>query len=65
MYWNKANNLKCSKIISEAVDPSMNLDLPLKFNGNPLQCSCLENRRDRGAWWAAVYGAAQSRTRLM
>ena len=33
-------------------------------NGNPLQCSCLENPRDRGAWWAAVYGAAQSQTRL-
>ena len=33
-------------------------------NGNPLQCSCLENRRDRGAWWAAVYGVAQSRTQL-
>ena len=29
-------------------------------NGNPLQCSCLENPRDRGAWWAAVYGVAQS-----
>ena len=29
-----------------------------------LQCSCLENPRDRGAWWAAVYGVAQSRTRL-
>ena len=33
-------------------------------NGNPLQCSCLENPRDRGALWAAVYGVAQSRTRL-
>ena len=33
-------------------------------NGNPLQCSCLENCRDGGAWWAAVYGVAQSRTRL-
>ena len=33
-------------------------------NGNPLQCSCLENTRDGGAQWAAVYGAAQSRTRL-
>ena len=33
-------------------------------NGNPLQCSCLENPRDGGAWWAAVYGVAQSRTRL-
>ena len=33
-------------------------------NGNPLQCSSLENPRDGGAWWAAVYGVAQSRTRL-
>ena len=33
-------------------------------NGNPLQCSCLENLRDGGAWWAAVHGVAQSRTRL-
>ena len=33
-------------------------------NGNPLQCSCLESPRDGGAWWAAVYGAAQSRTWL-
>ena len=33
-------------------------------NGNPLQCSCLEDPRDGGAWWAAVYGVAQSRTRL-
>ena len=32
-------------------------------NGNPLQCSCLENPRDGGAWWAAVSGVAQSRTR--
>ena len=33
-------------------------------DGNPLQCSCLENPRDGGTWWAAVYGVAQSRTRL-
>ena len=33
-------------------------------NGNPLQNSCLENPRDGGAWWAAVYGVAQSRTGL-
>ena len=33
-------------------------------NGNPLQCSWLKNPRDCGAWWAAVYGVAQSRTRL-
>ena len=31
-------------------------------NGNPLQCSCLENPRDGGAWWAAVCGVTQSRT---
>ena len=33
-------------------------------NGNTLQCSCLENPRDGGAWWAAIYGVAQSQTRL-
>ena len=33
-------------------------------NGSPLQCSCLENPRDRGAWWAAIYGVTQSRTQL-
>ena len=33
-------------------------------NGNPLQCSCLENPRDGGAWWAAISGVAQSRTQL-
>ena len=32
-----------------------------KANGNPLQCSCLENPRDRGAWWAAVSGVAQDK----
>ena len=37
---------------------------PGEGNGNPLQCSCLENTRDGGAWWAAVYGVAQSQTRL-
>ena len=33
-------------------------------NGNPLQCSCLDNPRDRGAWWAAIYGVAQSQSWL-
>ena len=33
-------------------------------NGNPLQYSCLENPMDGGAWWAAIYGVTQSRTRL-
>ena len=43
---------------------SLSLSCIGEGNGNPLQCSCLENPRDRGAWWAAVYGIAQSRTRL-
>ena len=38
--------------------------LKMELCGNPLQYSCLENPRDRGAWWAAVFGVAQSRTRL-
>ena len=38
--------------------------LPCTRHGNPLQCSCLESPRDVGAWWAAVYGVAQSQTRL-
>ena len=37
---------------------------PRKGNGNPLQCSCLENLMDGGAWWAAIYEVAQSRTWL-
>ena len=46
----------------------LHFDFPLSCigegNGNPLQCSCLENPRDGGAWWAAISGVAQSRTRL-
>ena len=43
----------------------LGLEDPLeKEMGNPLQCSCLENPRDGEAWWAAVYGITQSRTRL-
>ena len=37
---------------------------PGEGNGNPLQCSCLENPMDGGAWWATVHGVAKSRTRL-
>ena len=39
-------------------------DFPGEGNGTPLQCSCLENPMDGRAWWAAVHGVAQSRTRL-
>ena len=41
-----------------------NLSKPGEGNGNPLHCSCLENPRDGGAWWAAVYGVTQSQTQL-
>ena len=37
---------------------------PEEGNGNPLQCSCLENSMDRGAWWATVHGVTKSQTRL-
>ena len=43
---------------------SLSLSCIGEGNGNPLQCSCLENPRDGGAWWAAVYGVAQNQTRL-
>ena len=43
---------------------SLSLSCIGEGNGNPLQCCCLENPRDGGAWWAAIYGVAQSRTRL-
>ena len=43
---------------------SLSLSCIGEGNGNPLQCSCLENPRGGGAWWAAIYGVAQSRTRL-
>ena len=60
----------CSPFGREESDSTEQLPFPFSFscigegNGNPLQCSCLENPRDGGAWWAAVYGVAQSQTRL-
>ena len=47
-----------------ATSLSLSLSCIGEGNGNPLQCSCLENPRDRGAWWASLYGVAQSWTRL-
>ena len=49
---------------TERLDFYFSLSCTGEGNGNPLQCSCLENPRDGGDWWAAVYGVAQSRTRL-
>ena len=43
---------------------SLSLSCIGEGNGNPLQCSCLENPSDGGAWWAAIYGVTQSGTRL-
>ena len=43
---------------------SLSLSWIAEGNGNPLQCSCLDNPRDGGAWWAAIYGVTQSRTWL-
>ena len=60
----------CSPWGHEESDTTEQLHFHLSFscieegNGNPLQCSCLENPRDRGAWWAAFCGVAQSQTRL-
>ena len=60
----------CSPWDRTESDTSQRLHFPFSLscigevNGNPLQCSCLENPRDGGAWWAAVSGVAQSRTRL-
>ena len=50
--------------MTERLPFHFSLSLIGEGNGNPLQCSCLENPRDRGAWWAAIYGVAQSQTRL-
>ena len=58
---------RVKKLISWASDLAVKGRSILSFgegNGNPLQCSCLENPRDRGAWWAAVYGVTPSRTQL-
>ena len=60
----------CSPWDWEELDTTERLHFPFSLScigegdGNPLQCSCLENPRDGGAWWAAVYGVTQSRTQL-
>ena len=60
----------CSPWGCEELDMTERFHFPFSLscigegNGDPLQCSCLENPRDGGAWWAAVYGVAQSRTQL-
>ena len=65
----KSSQLELEKVINLFHCPSQYISIfqsprPREGNGNPLQYSCLENARDRGAWWAAVYGVTQSQTRL-
>ena len=50
--------------MTEQLHPHFSLSCIGEGNGNPIQCLCLENPRDGGAWWATVSGVAQSRTRL-
>ena len=50
--------------MTEWLDFDFSLSCIGEGNGNPLQCSCLEDPKHGGAWWAAVYGVTQSRTRL-
>ena len=59
----KESVCQCTRSKRHVFDPWV-WKIPGGGHGNPLQYSCLENPRDRGAWWAAVYGMAQSRTRL-
>ena len=61
IYQNKYSNCGIS---TEQLHFHFSLSCIGEGNGNLFQCSCLENPRDRGAWWAALYGVAQSQTRL-
>ena len=56
--------LNCSVVEDSWLHFHFSLSCTGEGNGNPLQCSCLENPRDQGAWWAGIYGVAQSWTRL-
>ena len=60
--WTRLSDFHFHFIYSSAFNFS--LSCTGEGNGNPLQCSCLENPRDGGAWWAAIYGVTQGRTRL-
>ena len=63
-HWASGNFEECREVLRVRHDWAISLSRIGEGNGNPLQYSCLENPRDGGAWWAAVYGVAQSRTRL-
>ena len=62
--WTEPSRLQTMGLLRVGHDWATSLSCIGEGNGNPLQCSCLENPRDGRAWWAAVYGMAQSWTRL-
>ena len=67
MFKNELSGSDLKLSYSTLISQNTNVSRPqaaVKKNRLPLQCSCLENPRDGGAWWAAVYGVAQSRARL-
>ena len=65
-FWEMHLRSQCSKHIENITKliPSFTKDCHLSLVSNPLQCSCLENPMDGGAWWATVHGVAKSQTRL-
>ena len=67
-YWSRLPSPSPGDLPDPGIDSLSPFHFSLSYigegNGNPLQCSCLENPGDGGAWWAAIYGVAQSRTRL-
>ena len=64
-WWAAVHGVAKSQIrLTERLHFHFSLSCIGERNGNPLQCSCLENPRDGGAWWAAIYGVTQSRTQL-
>ena len=63
-WWVKVHGVAKSRTQLKRLHFHFSLSCIGERNGNPLQCSCLENPRDGGAWWAAVYGVALSRTQL-
>ena len=60
----KLGRLQSTGLLRVGYDWATSLSCIGEGNGNPLQCSCLENPRDRGAWWAAIYGVTHSQQYL-
>ena len=63
-WWAAVHEVRKESDTTERLHFHVSLSCIGEGNGNPLQCSCLENLKDGGAGWADVYGVAQSQTRL-